>query len=579
VKLDVTGGSFGSGEVAIDATGQMFYDGVIDASSGSSGLAGTVDLNSDAEMFLTGDVTVSGAHVNTVVGRIDVRGCRVEFLNGASFNNAASNGINRLVARERISVAVGAAVLAPTSGGQNRITYRTPAKPPQISGVVSPSPTLVVDKNLPGCPVCGNNELDGGETCEDGNINPGDGCSADCQDEGCIADTPGYPSVVLCDDQDACTVDSCNTTQHACEHVSSCDDGIACTVDSCAGNECVHTPNDALCDAGSPCADDFCNETNGCLFAPRSGPCDDALFCNGADTCANGSCSEHTGDPCVGGAECRDTCDESSDTCIAPGGSPCSEDGNECTSDFCNGSGLCIHPANNAACSDGVFCNGLDFCQSGACTVHSGNPCTEQGECRDVCDEAAGACQAVAGNECSDDGNICTEDVCDGSGGCSHIESATFDQGRAIVTRRSGPGNDRLLIAGAFPLADLTAEPSDTGVLVDIRDENGDAVYDAILPSSAIQNVKGASKVFKFKDRTGEHPDTNGIAVAIFKRDTKRAIVKFKIRGRGYEIPQIVGKPHVSMAMLFGEDPGIGDCISGASLPCGARGSKVLCGD
>ena len=31
--------------------------------------------------------------------------------------------------------------------------------------------------------VCGDGELDAGETCDDGNTTPGDGCSAGCQTE------------------------------------------------------------------------------------------------------------------------------------------------------------------------------------------------------------------------------------------------------------------------------------------------------------------------------------------------------------------------------------------------------------
>ena len=46
--------------------------------------------------------------------------------------------------------------------------------------------------------------------------------------------------------------------------------------------------------------------------------CDDGAFCNGADTC-NGAagglrCAINAGDPCVGGTECADTCDEVGDT-------------------------------------------------------------------------------------------------------------------------------------------------------------------------------------------------------------------------------------------------------------------------
>lgn len=58
----------------------------------------------------------------------------------------------------------------------------------------------------------------------------------------------------------------------------------------------------AACDDGNPCTDDSC-EAGFCAYSPNSASCDDGLFCNGADSCAGGSCSVHTGDPC-GGSFC-----------------------------------------------------------------------------------------------------------------------------------------------------------------------------------------------------------------------------------------------------------------------------------
>ena len=56
----------------------------------------------------------------------------------------------------------------------------------------------------------------------------------------------GCQSDAECADDDSCTVDRCNTTTKACEHVDdvtpTCDDGDACTRDACtAGQGCVST--------------------------------------------------------------------------------------------------------------------------------------------------------------------------------------------------------------------------------------------------------------------------------------------------------------------------------------------------
>ena len=73
----------------------------------------------------------------------------------------------------------------------------------------------------------------------------------------------------------------------------------------------------------------------------------------------------------------------------------CTDDGNVCTDDTCDGAGACAHPANTASCDDGLYCNGTDTCSGGACTVHAGSPCPET-ECN-TCQEATDSCFDAAG--------------------------------------------------------------------------------------------------------------------------------------------------------------------------------------
>jgi hypothetical protein len=166
----------------------------------------------------------------------------------------------------------------------------------------------------------------------------------------------------------------------------------------------------------------------GCAGKSVGDPCDDDLFCNGADTCELAivggqeilGCFEHGGDPCV--EECKEFCDESTDSCFDLAGHPCSDDGNPCTDDECDGAGACIHENNIKPCDDGKFCNGRDRCEDGACSIHSGDPCENGPECADdECDEEADNCFQPQGHVCSDEPNPCTEDICDGSGVCAHV--------------------------------------------------------------------------------------------------------------------------------------------------------------
>ena len=93
------------------------------------------------------------------------------------------------------------------------------------------------------------------------------------------------------------------------------------------------------------------------------------------------------------------------------------DDGNTADGDCCSAS--CQLEAAGAACDDGVFCNGADTCHAGLC-VHDGDPCLGGAECADVCREAEHDCVTPQGTECADDGNVCTDDLCDGTGHCGH---------------------------------------------------------------------------------------------------------------------------------------------------------------
>lgn len=110
--------------------------------------------------------------------------------------------------------------------------------------------------------------------------------------------------------------------------------------------------SDADCDDQNPCTDDACDGTGACANVHNNAPCDDQIFCNGADSCSGGACAVHAGDPCLDGPECVDRCDEASGTCLLPVGSPCAKDQDDCTRDICDGAGGCTHP-------DSSLCVGL----------------------------------------------------------------------------------------------------------------------------------------------------------------------------------------------------------------------------
>lgn len=92
---------------------------------------------------------------------------------------------------------------------------------------------------------------------------------------------------------------------------AACDDGARCTEgDVCtAAGRCEGAPVE--CDDNNDCTDDSCDEGMGCVHEPNEAPCDDGVWCNGADRCAEGTCSVHEEPPC------ERFCNEAREVCEA----------------------------------------------------------------------------------------------------------------------------------------------------------------------------------------------------------------------------------------------------------------------
>ncbi len=148
----------------------------------------------------------------------------------------------------------------------------------------------------------------------DGSCDPEQGCQyPNCNAVNCIAEPCGTAECVndqceraqLCQSGETCCADVCVP--------QGCSDDVPCTLDTCEATGCVHVPQDSQCGGGNVCATPRCDPSSGCGFANTQAPCDDGVFCNGKDTCAGGTCSQHAGDPCDGLM-----CVEQSSSCHGP---------------------------------------------------------------------------------------------------------------------------------------------------------------------------------------------------------------------------------------------------------------------
>jgi cysteine-rich repeat protein len=275
-----------------------------------------------------------------------------------------------------------------------------------------------------GVHVCGNGTLEGLEECEDGNVLPGDCCSAACVFE---------PEGSVCDDGLFCTVDSCDGAGTCGTAPRDCDEGVGCTVDTCDEemDSCLHAADDARCDNGSICdgletcdplADCLpgvpvdCDDGDLCtddLCEEPAGTCDNVFDSTNAPECALcGNGVLDPGEACddgnvVGGDCCSAECD------LEAVGSPC-DDGDFCTiADVCGGLGAC-EGGGARDCDDGVGCT-VDTCEANACSNVPDDASCDNGlycDGAETCDPVSD-CRTGSPVVCSPDGDVCTDDICD----------------------------------------------------------------------------------------------------------------------------------------------------------------------
>jgi hypothetical protein len=273
----------------------------------------------------------------------------------------------------------------------------------------------------------------------------------------CPADTKSPSGTACTADANPCTLDQCDGSSDLCQHpagnagatcraaVNECDLAETCTGSSttCPA-DAVKASGTACTDDGNACTTDLCNGTVGapaCVHAAGN-----------AGTVCRAAANE---------CDLAETCTGNSTTCpadtVKASGTACTDDGLGCTSDVCNGTvgaPACTHPTKSA----GTVCRAA----------------TNECDLQETCDGTSTACPAdtvkAAGTACTDDGNVCTTDVCNGTVGKAVVQTVyPLPDGSAIkitTARYLTPSGRDLNAVGIDP--DVTVpfvDPQNVGQL------------------------------------------------------------------------------------------------------------------
>ena len=157
-----------------------------------------------------------------------------------------------------------------------------------LAGKQAYQPTICTDSNLctdGGCALpAGCTQTFNSAPCDDGAVcTTGDACKG-----GACAAGKGNK----CDDGKPCSLDVCEADTGTCSHEpyeGPCSDGNACTVgEVCAGGSCKGGKV-VVCDDGNACSDDSCAPKSGCGFVANQAACDSGS-CTTGDACKDGVC-------------------------------------------------------------------------------------------------------------------------------------------------------------------------------------------------------------------------------------------------------------------------------------------------
>ena len=249
-------------------------------------------------------------------------------------------------------------------------------------------------------------------------------------------------------------------------------------------------------------------------------------------TCITSAIPEGCGDGQLDpGEDCDDGGNEGGDCCRIDcrfdfPGARCTNDGNECTNDICNGTGTCAHQAGTGPCDDG-------------------NACTLDGIC------SAGAC-------------------------VSQDNLRPLSAGRLKATFGPGFDDDSLLLKGTLTAGALDSPPTVGGAKVRFLDEAGDTLLESFVAAGSWSDTTGNGTTFRYRADAAPAPEAAGLVSMQVKTRASTGVAKVKAKFSGAELGILEGRGVLGLEITLGDDVA-GDCATAESLSCTASAGRLRC--
>ena len=177
--------------------------------SSSTAAGGSVEVVAQGAVRIAASVVTDGTAASATGAGVQIIGCTVTVcgLDSPScpaggvgvLSSLGPSGVNRITGRDA-AVVLGT-MRASQSNGRNELVFDgQAAHEPLVLGMATPPATLITDTSILPCPACGNHVIEPPETCDDGNMLDGDGCSSSCQVEAVVPGDANGDQVLSPDD-------------------------------------------------------------------------------------------------------------------------------------------------------------------------------------------------------------------------------------------------------------------------------------------------------------------------------------------------------------------------------------------